>query len=478
MLMDQRVISTSAVRCVGNTLLLQGRVYSPPYRITAIGNLQGMRTALDNSAAVQIYREFVNVFQLGYDVKDLGPTDLPGVHRQPRPALRQAAPCPVPQRVRAARRQPFTSPSTPWPPWRATRPALPDPADGVRPWPGPPAPTRPVVTLDDPHPRRGQLRQLRLDRSRATSPSWAPSATSCATTRWAREDAAGYDGVLLSPGPGTPAEAGSALTWCAGARARRSRCSASASATRRWVRCSAAPSPHAPDYARQDEPRPPRRRGVLEGLPSPFTATRYHSLAVLADTVPAVLDVTGTTESGVVMALQHRELPLFGCSSTPSPCSPRAATGCSRTGSPSAETRRRSTGRPGSRRSSAAEQFRQSGQAGSGSADADGGGDWRRPSRSGSVTASARVGLASVSLTVLPTSTLPAPGSCSARCPAALQPARDVRVVALQVPLRSASQRRLTSLFFSVGKIHVPRGDVELDRRSPCRPWSRRPGRS
>jgi para-aminobenzoate synthetase component 2 len=52
--------------------------------------------------------------------------------------------------------------------------------------------------------------------------------------------------------------------------------------------------------------------GVLEGLPSPFTATRYHSLAVLADTVPAVLDVTGTTESGVVMALQHRELPLFG----------------------------------------------------------------------------------------------------------------------------------------------------------------------
>jgi uncharacterized protein YlxW (UPF0749 family) len=77
MLMDQRVISTSAVRCVGNTLLLQGRVYSPPYRITAIGDLEGMRQALDDSAAVQIYQEFVKVFQLGYDVKDLGPSTFP-----------------------------------------------------------------------------------------------------------------------------------------------------------------------------------------------------------------------------------------------------------------------------------------------------------------------------------------------------------------------------------------------------------------
>jgi para-aminobenzoate synthetase component 2 len=47
-------------------------------------------------------------------------------------------------------------------------------------------------------------------------------------------------------------------------------------------------------------------------LPSPFTATRYHSLAVVADTVPGELEVTGTTDSGVVMALQHRELPLYG----------------------------------------------------------------------------------------------------------------------------------------------------------------------
>ena len=52
--------------------------------------------------------------------------------------------------------------------------------------------------------------------------------------------------------------------------------------------------------------------GVLAGLPSPFTATRYHSLAVDRDTVPAELEITGTTPSGIVMALRHRELPIEG----------------------------------------------------------------------------------------------------------------------------------------------------------------------
>ena len=127
------------------------------------------------------------------------------------------------------------------------------------------------------------------------------------------QDAAGYDGVLLSPGPGTPAEAGVSRTWCAGARTRPGRCSASASATRPWARCSAARSSHAPELMHGKTSLVHHDgAGVLEGLPSPFTATRYHSLAVLADTVPDVLEVTGTTESGLVMALQHRELPLFG----------------------------------------------------------------------------------------------------------------------------------------------------------------------
>lgn len=52
--------------------------------------------------------------------------------------------------------------------------------------------------------------------------------------------------------------------------------------------------------------------GVLAGLPDPFTATRYHSLAVLPETLPAEIEVTGTTDSGVVMAMRHRELAIEG----------------------------------------------------------------------------------------------------------------------------------------------------------------------
>ena len=52
--------------------------------------------------------------------------------------------------------------------------------------------------------------------------------------------------------------------------------------------------------------------GVLSNLPSPFTATRYHSLAVERDTVPTVLEITGSTESGVVMSIRHTTLPIEG----------------------------------------------------------------------------------------------------------------------------------------------------------------------
>jgi para-aminobenzoate synthetase component 2 len=52
--------------------------------------------------------------------------------------------------------------------------------------------------------------------------------------------------------------------------------------------------------------------GVLADLPSPFTATRYHSLAVERDTVPEVLEITGSTKSGVVMSLRHKSLPIEG----------------------------------------------------------------------------------------------------------------------------------------------------------------------
>jgi uncharacterized protein YlxW (UPF0749 family) len=77
MLMDQRVISTSAVRCVGNTLILHGRVYSPPYVIQAIGNPVAMRAALKQSEQVTIYRQYVKLLGLGYDVKGIDKAVFP-----------------------------------------------------------------------------------------------------------------------------------------------------------------------------------------------------------------------------------------------------------------------------------------------------------------------------------------------------------------------------------------------------------------
>ncbi|GGX12443.1 membrane protein [Streptomyces malachitofuscus] len=76
--MDQRLISTSAVRCVGNTLILQGRVYSPPYKITAVGDPEKLRKALAASPAIQNYMVYVNVYGLGWKVEDNGTATLPG----------------------------------------------------------------------------------------------------------------------------------------------------------------------------------------------------------------------------------------------------------------------------------------------------------------------------------------------------------------------------------------------------------------
>ncbi|MEU6219605.1 DUF881 domain-containing protein [Streptomyces sp. NPDC047022] len=76
--MDQRLIATSAVRCVGNTLILQGRVYSPPYKITAIGDPDKLQQALAASPAIQNYMVYVNVYGLGWKVTDDGTVTLPG----------------------------------------------------------------------------------------------------------------------------------------------------------------------------------------------------------------------------------------------------------------------------------------------------------------------------------------------------------------------------------------------------------------
>ena len=65
-IMDVRVISTSAVRCVGNTLLLHGQVFSPPFKITAIGEPTAMHRALESAEGVQQFRVAVADFGLGY----------------------------------------------------------------------------------------------------------------------------------------------------------------------------------------------------------------------------------------------------------------------------------------------------------------------------------------------------------------------------------------------------------------------------
>jgi uncharacterized protein YlxW (UPF0749 family) len=75
--MDQRLVSTSAVRCVGNTLLLHGRVYSPPFTVSAVGDVPGMAAALQVAPALVLYREWVVAVGLGYRVARHGVLTLP-----------------------------------------------------------------------------------------------------------------------------------------------------------------------------------------------------------------------------------------------------------------------------------------------------------------------------------------------------------------------------------------------------------------
>lgn len=63
---DQRVIATTAVKCVGNTVVLHGVPYAPPYVITAIGDQAALEAGLAADNAVQIYRQYAKAYQLGY----------------------------------------------------------------------------------------------------------------------------------------------------------------------------------------------------------------------------------------------------------------------------------------------------------------------------------------------------------------------------------------------------------------------------
>lgn len=73
----QRVIATSAVRCVGNTLLLNGEVYSPPFRVAAIGPYRTMQSRLDSSPGVKLFKEAAEFYGLGYTVEAQDRVDVP-----------------------------------------------------------------------------------------------------------------------------------------------------------------------------------------------------------------------------------------------------------------------------------------------------------------------------------------------------------------------------------------------------------------
>jgi uncharacterized protein YlxW (UPF0749 family) len=79
---DQRIIGTSAPRCVGNTLLLNGRTYSPPYFITAVGDAAAMQAALAASPLVTLYKQYVVRFGLGYTEEPRAEVQLVG-HTEP-----------------------------------------------------------------------------------------------------------------------------------------------------------------------------------------------------------------------------------------------------------------------------------------------------------------------------------------------------------------------------------------------------------
>jgi uncharacterized protein YlxW (UPF0749 family) len=79
---DQRIIGTSAPRCVGNTLLLNGRTYSPPYTITAVGDPAAMQAALAAAPLVNLYKQYVARFGLGYTEEPRATVELVG-HTEP-----------------------------------------------------------------------------------------------------------------------------------------------------------------------------------------------------------------------------------------------------------------------------------------------------------------------------------------------------------------------------------------------------------
>ncbi|GAA2384260.1 aminodeoxychorismate/anthranilate synthase component II [Streptomyces glaucosporus] len=123
----------------------------------------------------------------------------------------------------------------------------------------------------------------------------------------------GFDGVLLSPGPGTPEEAGVCVEMVRHCAATGVPVFGVCLGMQSMAVAYGGVVDRAPELLHGKTSLVSHEgAGVFAGLPAPFTATRYHSLAVEPGTVPAELEVTAWTETGVVMGLRHRELPVEG----------------------------------------------------------------------------------------------------------------------------------------------------------------------
>ena len=127
------------------------------------------------------------------------------------------------------------------------------------------------------------------------------------------ERIAGYDGVLLSPGPGTPADAGVSIPTVRAAIAADKPLLGVCLGHQAIAEALGATVTHAEELMHGKTSQVDHDDSVLfAGVPHPFTATRYHSLAIVDGTVPDELTVTARTGGGVIMGVQHRESPVYG----------------------------------------------------------------------------------------------------------------------------------------------------------------------
>lgn len=122
-----------------------------------------------------------------------------------------------------------------------------------------------------------------------------------------------FDAVLISPGPGTPAEAGLSIPTVKLALETNYPVFGVCLGHQAIAEAMGATVKSAPELMHGKTSKIQHQNSVIfEGLPQNFNATRYHSLAVVKETVPEDLEITGQTESGVIMSLQHKSKPIFG----------------------------------------------------------------------------------------------------------------------------------------------------------------------